>query len=296
MPSNVSRRAWPTRLAIAAGLTAAGLMALASPADAAEDLTALLDRPVSPGSVALLAEHALQPAAQKRLAEAVKHESPAVRAVAARLAFVTMSKGLAPALISTLAKEEHAHTAAEQVRALMALLGAPGDSIVLSAVKRIGGPTAIAMAELLARTRPMDIARHLPTLTATAPSDLHELGVALATACAQHPSSSEEILRAVMTARNEKFFREVLAAMRDTAHPVPPAVRRGGMPDLAVALRVQVSHTGCVSSAETMRSVLPAFDLAAIQSMFTAKWTPATLGGEPVDAYVTFIVRFTLRR
>src|SRR5690242_1691358 len=73
---------------------------------AAEDLAALLARPVSPGSVALLAEHATQPAGQKRLIEAVKHDDPAVRAVAARVAFVTMSKGVASALITAVAKEE----------------------------------------------------------------------------------------------------------------------------------------------------------------------------------------------
>ena len=39
---------------------------------AAEDLAALLARPVSPGSIAMLAEHATQPAAQKRLIEAVE--------------------------------------------------------------------------------------------------------------------------------------------------------------------------------------------------------------------------------
>ncbi len=71
-------------------------------------------------------------------------KTAAVRAVAARVAFVTLSKGAAPALITALAKEEHAHTAAEQVRTLMAFHGAAGDNIIRKAVERIGGPTAIA--------------------------------------------------------------------------------------------------------------------------------------------------------
>lgn len=78
---------------------------------------------MSPGSVALLFEHVTEPAAQKRLAEAVKHEDPAVRAVAARIAFVTASRGLVPGLISALAKEEHVPTAVEQIRALLGMLG-----------------------------------------------------------------------------------------------------------------------------------------------------------------------------
>jgi hypothetical protein len=65
-----------------------------------------------------------------------------------------------------------------------------------------------------------------------------------------------------------------------------------GMPDVVVTLRVGVSRTGCITSAETMRSVLPAFDLEAIHAMFGVKMTPATLGGEPVDTHVSYAVRF----
>jgi hypothetical protein len=565
MPSSAPN---PARRVLAGAVCVAlvGLAGLLSPRPAAaEDLTALLARPVSPGSIALLVPHATQPAAQKRLAEAVKHEDPAVRAVAARVAFVTMSKGLAPGLISTLAKEEHAPTAAEQVRTLMALFGEPGDAIILNAVKRIGGPTVIAMAESLARTRPLDIPKHMPMFAAMPARDLREVGATLSTACVQHPAHAEEILLAVMATKNEDLLKEVLSAMRDTARPVPSSVllralksdeeyqrvlavwhlffsndegdpipedvmaaaapqpiaagtpagaltwdafvrelfsrqrgtpatkadwagmlaldaykervkklnfrahawltdaelnaigavrgdreadgmrrsarqrdwetlkvpeartwnmrtmpvfakglltdlmqihgcrpsraelfaagdvkyrpdgraqtisvsqthmsgscvafvnaammltiasldhpvapdlvdrvivlldpaflacaddpfapshprgadlafvmpkvtreprvqypdtlmRVAGMPDVVVTLRVRVTHTGCISSAETMRSVLPAFDLEAIQAMFGAKMTPATLGGEPVDTYVTYSVRFSLRR
>jgi hypothetical protein len=193
-------------------------------AAAAEDLAAVLARPVSPGSIALLAGHAVQPAAQKRLIEAVKHEDPAVRAVAARVAFISMSKGAAPALISAVAKEEHAHTAAEQVRALMALLGEPGDAIILNAVKRIGGPTTIAMAEWLARTRPLEMPKHMSMFAAMPMRDLRDMGAAISTACVQHPAQAEEILLAVMAAKNEDLLREVFSAMQDTARPVPPAV------------------------------------------------------------------------
>jgi hypothetical protein len=76
----------------------------------------------------------------------------------------------------------------------------------------------------------------------------------------------------------------------------PENFRKSGMPDVVVMLAIRVGPTGCVSSAETLRSVLPAFDLQAIHSMFTSTWTPATRGGEPVDSYVTYAVRFSLRR
>lgn len=221
------------KLTVAIVLAAlAGQFMSVAPA-AAEDLPALLARPISPGSIALLVEHASEPAAQKRLAEAVKHENPAVRAVAARAAFVTMSKGLAPALIGAVAKEEHAQTAAEQVRALMALLGAPGDQIVLRAVTRIGGPTAIAMAETLARTRPNDIAGLLPTLMPLAYP--RELGAALATACAQHPESANAILQAALMSKSPYLFEAVIGSLREAARPIPPAA-------LMQALQSDVAH------------------------------------------------------
>ncbi len=208
---------------------------------AAEDLTALLARPVSPGAIALLAEHATQPAAQKRLIEAVRHEDPAVRAVAARVAFVTMSKGVASALISTVAKEEHVHTGAEQVRALMALLGAPGDSIVLGAVKRLGAPAAIAMAESLARTRPEDIPRHLPVLVAaTAKSDMPELGAALATASVQHPTQAKDIVEAVLAAKSDDLWKAVLDPLHITGRRVTPAALLAGLTAAEESQRVRM--------------------------------------------------------
>ena len=197
----------------------AAFAAHAAPA-AAQDMVALLARPISPASIALLAEHAGDPAVQKRLAEAVKHENTAVRAVAARVAFVTMSKGLAAPLISAVAKEEHAHTAAEQVRALMGLLGAPGDQIVIRAVKRIGGPAAVAMAESLARTRPADIPELLPTLLPLAYP--RELGAAVATACSQHPASANQILQAIIELKAANLFASVLSSLQEAARPAPP--------------------------------------------------------------------------
>lgn len=195
--------------------------ATAAAPDAAQDLAALLALPISPGAIAMLADHAGQPAVQKRLAEAVKHQDAAVRAVAARVAFTTQSKGQAPGLISAVAKEAHAQTAAEQVRALMGLLGKPGDDIVLRAVTRIGGPTAIAMAEALARTRPMDIAELLPTLVPLA--EPRALGAALATACAQYPSFAGEILQATLAAKSPWLFETAISSLREAARPVPPA-------------------------------------------------------------------------
>lgn len=197
---------------------------------AGEDLAALLARPLSPGAVALLAEHATQPAAQKRLIEAVRHEDPAVRAVAARVAFLTMSKGAASALITAVAKEEHVQTGAEQVRALMALLGAPGDTIVSNAVKRLGAPAALALAESLGRTRPEDLPRHLPTLMeGLRPHEVRELATVLATAGAQHAAQAGNILAAVLAAKNDELARAFFLSLQLSTRRLPPAVLLAGL-------------------------------------------------------------------
>ena len=193
-------------------------------ADDAQDLTALLARPVSPGSVALLVHHVSQQAAQVRLIEAIKHPDPAVRAVAARIAFVSVSKGLVPTLVTTVAKEENTQTAAEQIRALISMVGAPGDSLVMRHVQRIGGAAATVMAESLARTRPADLVKQLPALFA-ATGEPQTLGGPLAAAVVQHPSSANEILQAVLATNHEKLWVALLASARtNTSGSIPSAV------------------------------------------------------------------------
>jgi TonB family protein len=62
--------------------------------------------------------------------------------------------------------------------------------------------------------------------------------------------------------------------------------------DGVVILGVRISHTGCVAAAETLRSVNPLLDLASIQGVFTAKYTPALLDGQPVETNMTYSVNF----
>jgi TonB family protein len=219
------------KLRIAIVLAAlAGHLAHAAPAGAQQaqkDLQAveaLLARPVTPGSVALLVEHVSKPAAQKRLAEAIKHEDPAVRAVAARVAFVTTSRGLVSGLVTAVAKEEHVPTAVEQIRALSGMLGQPSDSLVMRQVQRVGGPAAVAMAESLARTRPADLVTHLPALVAAA-GEHDPLGGPIAAALVQHPSSANGIVQAVLATKNERLWNSLLGSTRyNTDVPIPSAI------------------------------------------------------------------------
>jgi TonB family protein len=72
----------------------------------------------------------------------------------------------------------------------------------------------------------------------------------------------------------------------------PQEYRNSRQPDTEVFLRARVSHTGCISSAETLRSAQPGFDLEAIKALFNAKMTPATLGGQAVDTTISYSFRF----
>ena len=53
-----------------------------------------------------------------------------------------------------------------------------------------------------------------------------------------------------------------------------------------------MSHTGCITGAETIRSVHPLFDLAAIQAMVQGRYTPAKINGTPVDSIINWSVPF----
>ena len=55
---------------------------------------------------------------------------------------------------------------------------------------------------------------------------------------------------------------------------------------------MRLSHTGCVASVETVRSLHPVFDLVAIQGMFSARYKPMRINGEPVDTVLNYSVPF----
>jgi hypothetical protein len=210
---------------------------------AAEDLARTLERPISPGSIALLAAHSQQPEARQRLLAALEHENAAIRATAARVAFVTMTTELTPDLTRALAKEQDVHTAAEQARAIAAMAGAPGDAAVLAAVERFRHPVALVMAEQLARNRPRQLARHLPALLAVGnySNEADTLAQVVAMAGAQHPTVAEEILTGAMGANQRDFWMHVLDAVRETTRPISPNVVQRALSSEDAAVRASTA-------------------------------------------------------
>ena len=83
----------------------------------------------------------------------------------------------------------------------MGMLGEPVDKLVMRHVQRLGGPTAKAMTESLARTRPEDLVKHLPALLDAA-GEADTLGGPIAVAIIQHPAAANDILQAVLASKN----------------------------------------------------------------------------------------------
>ena len=127
-------------------------MALAADSSSPE-LARLLALPLSPGSVALLAEHTAQPGVAERLEAALRDGNAKVRAAAARVAHVEFAKSLVPVVREVLATESDADAAREEIRALAALASPADDPALRQAAARFGGRLDFALLEAIARTR-----------------------------------------------------------------------------------------------------------------------------------------------
>jgi len=104
----------PLLLAIAAVATYVGAASAQPPStEPPPDVQAALARPVSPAAVALLLPYTSQPLVVQRLSQALRDPSPDVRAVAARIAFITRHEGLAVPLRAALDVEAGAGPGAE---------------------------------------------------------------------------------------------------------------------------------------------------------------------------------------
>ena len=138
-------------------LAAAGFALLAS---TRADLAATQD----PSGVAAAVARPLKPAAQARLIEALRDADPEVRAVAARIAFVTGLPALTAPLASALEQEQNALAGAEMVRAASVVAAPSLDDALLAIARRIGGTAPTAWLEVVSRVRPLDILPRLDKL------------------------------------------------------------------------------------------------------------------------------------
>jgi TonB family protein len=209
------------RAARAAAGTVAGLLALGAAPAPPPDLQPLLALPLSPGSVALLAEHAEDPRVVARWAEALKDARPEVRAAAARAINVMGMRGQVPNLSAALAGETDVSAAREQAEAVAALGTPPRDAELLAAgrrdvrftapvamaLARNRGPSALAHAGLVAAERwalrdfvALATRRDAAALATAAAGAIGEGNVALATAAFEVATDAGSTLEAAALA------------------------------------------------------------------------------------------------
>jgi TonB family protein len=193
-----------------AGLALAAVTALA-PRAWAIDWQRVLGLPVSPGSVALLVEHAAEPAVRARWAEALKDPRPAVRAAAARSINVAAVARLVPEVAAALGTETDASAAAEEAEVLAALGGPARDEDLLAVAQRTPRfvrPIALA----LARSRGRQALGSKPLLSALATESSWSEFVLLAT---RRDSGALTYAGSVaVRERNGALLSAVLAAAR----------------------------------------------------------------------------------
>jgi len=149
-------------LTVAGFVSWAAIASAQSPPAVPPEAQTALERPLSPGAVALLLPHTSQPVVVERLARALRDGNPDVRAVAARVAFTNRIQNLVEPLAAALDVEQAASPAAEMVRALALMGGPAADDAAMKAIDRLGSAPAAAWVQLVGRTRPAHV---LPRLT-----------------------------------------------------------------------------------------------------------------------------------
>jgi TonB family protein len=105
-----------------------------------------LDGPLTPGSVALLVEHASDPAVPPRWSQALRDPRAAVRAAAARGIYASARRALAADLTEALKAETDTTAAREEMRALVSLGGPATVQTALDAAGRLGNDYSMALA------------------------------------------------------------------------------------------------------------------------------------------------------
>jgi TonB family protein len=117
---------------------AVGSWHLRADQQAAGDSSALLNRPVSPGTIALLAEYPTDPAVKGRLVAALTHAEPDVRAAAARVIFVQGMRDLVPGVAEVFPTETSPEAAFEESRVLL-YFGGPSYDIMVESSRALRG-------------------------------------------------------------------------------------------------------------------------------------------------------------
>lgn len=195
-------------------LLALALAAAASVAAAQAPLEQLLTGEPTPGTVALLVHHVARPETHRRLAEALRHPRPEVRAAAGRVIHVIGAKGFVPDLAAALAVERAADPALELGRALAALGGPGHDAVVAASWARVPSGHAGRVAVPFAALRGIAALDALPQMR-----DASDGAPLAAYLIAARPDAAalDRIVASALTDRDSRVFGAAFEAARELA-------------------------------------------------------------------------------
>lgn len=132
-----------------------GALFLVASAASADELKALLAKPVSPASIALLAPYSADPLVRERWKAALSNPNPEVRGVAARAVNVCGVNALLPEIEAALGAEKDIGAAREEIRAALSIGDSTADDTVLAAASRFDGALDGDLVRSFARARGM---------------------------------------------------------------------------------------------------------------------------------------------
>jgi hypothetical protein len=128
---------------------------------AQSDEAKLLARPVTPGTIAQLANYPKSDAAEARLREALTSTVPQLRAAAARVVLATADRSLISIVGTALDSEKDVDALVEQSRALAFFGGADSSARILAAWQRVPADRVLLS---IAAARGTDALEHLPII------------------------------------------------------------------------------------------------------------------------------------
>lgn len=175
---------------------------------------ALLAADPTPGTTALLVEHATRADVQAHLVRQLAHPGTEVRAAAARVILAMGIRGLVPQLASTLQAEGSGDTAAELTRAVVILGGPEQDEMVVASWARLG-PDAAPAAIAFARVRGPAALGALPRLAAVPPRAIG----AFVEAARPDAATIDRLLDQAAAGGDLAVFRAALSAARLQRYP-----------------------------------------------------------------------------
>jgi TonB family protein len=231
------------RLGLWRASTAVVLLVLcAAPRGSAQPIAALdevLKLPLTPGAVALLFQHAAQPAALVQLGAALRHPDAAVRAAGARILFVVGARGMASPMMVALDGETSPQAAVEEIRYLVHLGSPDHRSTIEKAMTRLGPEVASAAALELVRSEGPSVLSRVGTFRAAGVSK-ETFGRIFGIASNDDPLVFERALTDAVAARDEFMVGAVLdAAVARRVSTLPEALVLSVVSSMAPAVSIE---------------------------------------------------------